>query len=540
MSDDRITMSEIARRIEVTLPAVSNWRRRHPSFPIPKETGGKELFVAAEVAEWLDGRKISKKDIKDDELPGATYGARFRATTSIPSGSGVAIRDDLWREFDRCRGMVDIAVLTDLVLGLLYLAAVDERCWNAIVAADGESRARLVASAADKHALQLEDLDRAVGRFLADPTGATRLAEIIQLVDRIRRSGQTAEAFEFLVNQFAVSEGRRGPTVHTPRSVTRLLVDVLAPEPTASVFDPSCGSGGFLLKAAEYMAAHYGPASGGSFTGHALSARSASLARMNLLIHGVPAEVDADAAAPFRGGRELIASKRFNVVMSNPPFDLKAPTGSAAEPYLHGRYGSLPKNRTSFAWLQYAVSALKDDGWAAVIMPGGTLFRGGAEREIRARMIDDDVVQAIIALPSALFASTGIPVTVWLLNNPAGKSSGEILLIDASDLGHMISRTQRTLSGEDSSRIADCVTKWRTGHGYQNVPGFSASVAIDRIRAEDYVLIPARYVGRSGALDIPAKSVSELRDELVALERRAAAADEAVARQLDGIQAWTP
>ncbi|MGH3697261.1 MAG: N-6 DNA methylase [Pseudomonas sp.] len=157
---------------------------------------------------------------------------------------------------------------------------------------------------------------------------------------------------------------------------------------------------------------------------------------------------------------------------------------------MHRRYGSLTKNRTSFAWLQYAVSALKDEGWAAVVMPGGTLFRGGAEKEIRSRMIDDGVVQAIISLPSALFA--------------------------------------------------DCVTKWRTGHGYQNMPGFSASVAIDRLRAEDYVLIPARYVGRSGALDIPAKSVSELRHDLVALEWRAAAANEAAARHLDRIQTWIP
>ncbi|MGH2360082.1 MAG: N-6 DNA methylase, partial [bacterium] len=424
---------------------------------------------------------------------------------SILSGSAVAITEDLWREFDRCRGMADITVLADLVLGLLYLAAADELCWHAIVEAEDESRVRLVASAVDEHAPQLDDLDRAAVRFFVDPTGATRLAKIIQLVDRIRRSSQTAEAFTFLVNQFAVSEGRRGPAVHTPPAVARLLVDVPAPEPTASVFDPSCGSGGFLRQAAEYMAAHDGRASGGAFTGHALSARSASLARMNLLIHGVSAEVDVDADAPFRGGRELIASKRFNVVLSNPPFDLKAPTGSAAESYLHGRYGSLPKNRTSFAWLQYAVSALKDDGWAALIMPGGTLFRGGAEREIRSRMIDDGVVQAIISLPSALFASTGIPVTV--LNSPAGKSSREILLIDASDLGHMISRTQRTLSGNDNSRIADCVAKWRTGHGYQNVPGFSASVAIDRIRAEDYVLIPAVCGQERGAR--PPRQVGE-------------------------------
>jgi type I restriction enzyme M protein len=538
MPDDQMSMSDVARQLEVTLSAVSNWRRRHPSFPSAEEVNGQELFLVREIADWLDGRKISKKDLKPGELPGTTYGTRFRGAMRIGHASHVTIADALWRELIQFRGAEDVAVFADLTLGLLYLAVSNDRHWNDIVVTEGSRRFQLMELAALGHRPVLHDLHRARSSFFNDTHGEIRLTEIIRLVERMRRSGQGPEMFEFLLNHFAGAEGRRGAGVHTPSALVRLLVELVAPAPGTSVFDPCCGSGGFLLGAAKYIAEHAGHDFDASFTGHALSERSASLAHMNLQLHHVPADVDVRVDAIFRNDGMLIANERFDVVLSNPPFDLKEPMSSAPVPELHGRYGTLPKNRTNFAWLQYVMSSLTDGGRAAVVMPGGTLFRGGAEGQVRANMVDEGIVEAIIALPPQMFVSTGIPVTVWLLRPPERRHDGKILLIDASDLGHLISRTQRSLSDEDQSRIADTVKQWRAGDGYEDVRGFSASAVVQRIREQDYVLTPARYVGTSVELDTPLGSVRELRDDLARLERRAMVADAAVERQLDRIQAW--
>ncbi|TCO65098.1 N-6 DNA methylase [Actinocrispum wychmicini] len=534
MPDRQVSMSDVARQLEVTLSAVSNWRRRHPSFPSAEKVNGQEMFLVREIVDWLDGRKISKKDLKPGELPGTTYGTRFRGAMRIGHASHVAIADALWDELIQFRGAEDVAMFADLVLGLLYLAVSNDRHWNDIVATEGSRRLQLMELAALDHRPVLHVLHRARSSFFNDTRGETRLTEIIRLVERMRRSGQGPDMFEFLLNQFAAAEGRRGSGVHTPAALVRLLVELVAPAPGTSVFDPCCGSGGFLLGAAKYIAAHAGHDFDASFTGHALSERSASLAYMNLQLHHVPADVDIRADALFRNDGMLIANERFDVVLSNPPFDLKEPMWSASVSELHGRYGTLPKKRTNFAWLQYVMSSLTNSGRAAVVMPGGTLFRGGAEGQVRANMIEEGVVEAIIALPSQMFVSTGIPVNVWLLR-PSERREGEILLIDASDLGHLTSRTQRSLSDEDQSRIGDTVKQWRAGDGYENVRGFSASVVVQRIREQDYVLTPARYVGTSVELNPPLRSVRELRDDLARLERRAAAADAAVERQLDRI-----
>lgn len=535
MADRHVSMSEVAQRLGLTLPAVSNWRRRHPSFPASVAVEGRELFSVAEVATWLDGRRIAKKDLKPDELPGTTYGTRFRDAVQAGRAPAAAISDDLWWQLAEFRGAEDVAVFADLVFGLLYLAVSNNRHWADIAAGGGLRRLQLVEFAALAHDPPLLDLQHAHRAFL-DMRGETRLAGIVRVIERVRRSGRGAHVFEFLLDQFAYREGRRQAEVHTPAAVVRLLVELVGPAPGARVLDPCCGSGGFLLEAAKYVEAHGGRRHDFSLTGHALSERSAAVAWMNLRLHDVPAEVDGKARAIFDGPGEFHPQERFDVVLSNPPFDMLAPTWS--EPVFHGRYGSLPKTRTSFAWLQHVSSSLADGGRAAVVMPGGTLFRGGVEQQVRANMVEDGIVAAIIALPARMFVSTGIPVTVWLLSQRAGGRAGELLFVDASHLGHMVSRTQRSLVDEDRSRIVDTVTRWRTGNEYEDAPGFSASVAVERIREQGYVLTPARYVGVDAEPDTPLGAVDELRDELARLELRAAKVTAVVERRLDGIRTW--
>jgi type I restriction enzyme M protein len=226
------------------------------------------------------------KDLKSGELPGSTYGARFGRAMGTVDDASKPIDAELWKQVAPLSGTEDIAVFADLVLGLLYLAIVDERRWNDIMAARGSRRLELVELASLDQVPVLSDLHRARGAFLGGPRGETRLVEVIQLVDRIQQSGRGAELFEFLLDRFADVEGRRGATVHTPSAIVRLVVELAAPTSGASVLDPCCGSGGFLVYGAKYIAARGNRAVDASFTGHALSERSASLARMNLWLHG--------------------------------------------------------------------------------------------------------------------------------------------------------------------------------------------------------------------------------------------------------------
>jgi type I restriction enzyme M protein len=538
MPDQQLSMSDIARQLEVTLSAVSNWRRRHPSFPSAENVDGQEMFLVREIVDWLDGRKISKKDLKPGELPGTTYGTRLRKVRGIEHENGVAITEALWNELIQFRGAEDIGVFADLVLGLLYLAEPNDRCWQDIVTAEGFQRLHLMELAARGGDPVLRALHRTCGSLVNYAHSEVWLTGIIQLVERVRRSGQGPETFELLLNRFAAVAGRRGADVHTPAAVVRLLVELADPSQGSRMFDPCCGSGGFLVAAAKYIEAHAGHNFGTSFTGYALSENSAFLTLMNLRLHHVLADVQVRRDTIFRNDGALTSNERFDVVLSNPPFDLKEPARAASGPDLRGRHGILPRTRTNFAWLQYVTSSLTDSGRAAVVMPGGTLFREGAESQVRANMIDDGVVEAIIGLPSQMFVSTGIPVTVWLLRPPVRKGKGEILLIDASDLGHLISRTQRSLSDEDRDRIVRTVKRWRAGDGYEDVRGFSAAVGVQRIREHGYVLTPARYVGMNVELGTPGRSVRELRDDLSSLEQRAVKVDAAAKGQLDRIWSW--
>jgi type I restriction enzyme M protein len=529
MSQDRITMSEIARHVGVTLQAVSNWRRRHPTFPSADNADGVERFDIDAVSEWLDGRRISKNDLASGELPGSTYGARFRNAMSTRPVTGVEISNELWAQLDSLRGAEDVATFADLLLGLLYVALTDDDHWSNISAAEDAHR-RFVEMLKVNSPL-LDNFYRAHRNGIVH-TGpvAVRLAEAIRLIEQVRQSRRGTEVFEFLLDNFAAVEGRRGASMHTPSAVIQLVVELTVPTRGASVFDPCCGSGGFLVGAAKYLLTHGGRTAATSFTGHALSERSATLAAMNLRLRGVSADVDTRVDSAWWSDDPPQETRRFDVIMSNPPFDWKGPADD--------RSGLQPRVKSSFAYLRYAARSLANDGRAAVVMPGSALFREGPEEQIRARMIDDGIVEAIVGLPPGMFAATGIPVNVWLLRKSTTGRENDILLIDASDLGQLVNRTQRALSQDDQRRIVNAAMRWRAGDGHQDVRGFSASVSRQRIRDEDYVLTPARYVGRSASSNTPQPSVSELLGDLDQLHWRAAESDAAADRRLDRIRAW--
>ncbi|MFZ0873103.1 MAG: N-6 DNA methylase, partial [Pseudonocardiaceae bacterium] len=245
VSDDLITMPDISRVAEVTLAAVSNWRRRHETFPRSERRDGQELFVAEEVAHWLDSREVAKDDLKASEFPGISYGDRFRRNKfRIVTKPGARFKEALWKELSRFRGAEDIAVYADLVLGLLYLSVRQHDKWVDIAAAEAWESGQLVEIAileTLEHKPLLLQLHRALSSFRIESRGAERLDEIIRILDQVRRMADSeldrslwgGEVFEYLLNRFAAAEGKRGLII-TPPSVVRLLVELIAPKPGES------------------------------------------------------------------------------------------------------------------------------------------------------------------------------------------------------------------------------------------------------------------------------------------------------------------
>lgn len=548
-------MADIARLTEVNRSAVSNWRRRHQeSFPRSERREGQELFATTEILEWLDRRKIAKDGLKETELSGTTYGARFRRNMGVPARLDEAVDDALWQELERRRGAADVGVHADLVLGLLYLCVRDRVRWTDLVAAAqspqrGWAMGELLEEARREHRSSLPYLRGALSAAIAESGGHKRLGEIIQILHRTRRepddrqpaSGWAARTFEYLLARFAAAEGKRGAVVFTPASVVQVLVESVAPSPGESVLDPCCDCGGFLVGAARYVEAHGGRSSDLSLYGQGFLERSWRLAKMNLELHGVVAELAPHPGSALR--EDLHAGRRFDVIMTNPPFNISGWSSGDPASDPRWRYGTPPEGNANFAWLQHVMSCLAREGRAAVVMANGASSSEHAqEQTIRAAMVEDGVVEALIALPPQLFSSTAVPVTVWLLRRPTGETDGKVLFIDARALGSMVSRTQRILTQEDVRQITATYGAWRdrwTQGGYEDVRGFSASVTTQEVRAHDYRLTPSRYVGIPIASE-PAGTALGLRRRLDRLHAQAVDVDAMAERQLNRIDAWTP
>ena len=532
--DQWVTMTQIAIRAGVTPSTVSNWRRRHADFPAGAHRDDREVFPYAEVQEWLDRRTIARPDLRPGEEHGATYGDRLRSLRGAPAQDAPrylttnAWKASLGRALDRLRGAVDSQSATDLMLGLLYLAARHRDRWSELVTTppeDGDARVREI-----QHAVPaLPSTWHATWAQIPPRT----VAELVSFVDHLVRSVDPAaigDVFRELVEQSARRAGRYGGVV-TPGSLLRLLVELAEPEPGGRVLDPFLETGVSLVVADHFLQERGGGAA--RYSGQSFRDRSGSIARMNLDLHGVPVDLN------VRSGIELtgwLPDRRFDTVIANPPFNL-----TGVDPAGQGwPFGPPPASNANFALLQQIWMTLNEAGRAAVIMPNGALSSARQqEAAIRSAMVEAGVVEALVGLPPQLFSSTPIPVTVWLLRGPAPVARGEILFLDARDSGRLIDRGRRELEPDDIRTIADSVTRWRHRRsGCTDVPGLWRSVPLAEVREQGYDLAPGRYVGarQVAATD---RVVRDIRRELAGLRREAAHLDAVLERQLNRIDPWS-
>ena len=500
------------------------------------------------------------------------------------SASDLAYADTLWKTADALRGQVDAAEYKHVVLGLLFLKYISDSFESRRaklkeeLEADGirgehldkllENRDEYTAerifwvppegrwqnlqnqAARPDIAMLIDDAILAVERdnpglknklprdYARRGIEPVKMKGLIDLIAGIGFKGTSREArdtlgrvYEYFLGKFAQAEGKLGGEFYTPRSVVRVLVEMLEPY-EGRVYDPCCGSGGMFVQSEQFVEAHGGNVKQISIYGQESNPMTWRLAHMNLAMHTIEANLGTQPADTFL--RDLHPDLKADYILANPPFNVSDWSGQLLENDPRWRFGKPPNGNANYAWIQHFIHHLafpngRGGGVAGFVMANGSLSsNSGGEGEIRQRIVEADLVDCIVAMPSQLFFTTGIPVCLWFLTrDKSGKNlkhggrdrKGETLFIDARKLGTMQTRTLRILSnGEDNfgklpsksdiGRIVYAFQQWRgepkpelwneTTDGewaYRDIPGFCKAAALSDIERHGFVLTPGRYVG---------------------------------------------
>ena len=337
------------------------------------------------------------------------------------------------------------------------------------------------------------------------PLASQKMGELVTTVAKVGFGDDEDTArdilgrtYEYFIKQFATAEGHRGGEFYTPRSVTRLLVEMLEPY-EGRVLDPACGSCGLFIQSAEFVRSHGGQAREISIYGQENNQATWRIGRMNLAIHGLAGDV--------RLGDSLLNDQhpglKADFVLANPPFNMDKWGAQQVADDARWKFGTPPDSNANYAWIQHFIHHLAPDGRAGFVMANGSLTANqSGEGKIREAIVCDDLVDCIVACPGQLFYTTQIPVSLWFLdrNKQSGGERdrrGEVLFLDARRMGQKISRTQIEFSVAEVGLIAETYHAWRgtTDREYEDEKGFCASVTVEEIERHGFALTPGRFVG---------------------------------------------
>ena len=360
------------------------------------------------------------------------------------------------------------------------------------------------------------DLDK---RLLGDVINLVGKIELVAREEADRGNDILGRTYEYFIGQFAAAEGKKGGQFYTPSCVVELLVRMIEPF-KGRVYDPCCGSGGMFVQSERFVEAHGGGRDDLSVYGQESNPQTWRLAKMNLAIRGITANLGPRAADSFHD--DLHKDLKADFVLANPPFNVSDWGGERRRSDVRWKLGVPPVSNANFAWVQHFIHHLAPHGLAGFVLANGSLSSNqSGEGEIRAEMIKRDIVDCVVSLPGQLFYTTQIPVCLWFLARDKSNGilrdkrlrdrRGETLFIDARALGRMEARTLRVLSSpsdivegdeSDIGKIVECYHRWREERtDYEDVPGFCKAVRNEQIEGQGYVLTPGRYVGAASVED---------------------------------------
>lgn len=500
------------------------------------------------------------------------------------STANIGFEETLWKSADKLRGSMDSAEYKYVVLGLIFMKYISDKFetkYNELLE-EGEGFEE------DRDEYEAENIfwvpkearwgylkdnakDPKIGQIIDDamiliekenPTlkgvldkryarpelDKRRLGELIDLISTIRlhKNGEKdllGRVYEYFLGQFASSEGKGGGEFYTPTSVVKTLVEMIEPY-RGRIYDPACGSGGMFIQSEKFIEEHAGRIDDLSIYGQELNATTWKLCKMNLAIRGLDGNIGPHQGDTFHD--DLHKTLKADYVLANPPFNISDWGGNKLTDDIRWKYGVPPEGNANYAWLEHIVYHLAPNGVAGIVLANGALSSNTSnEGVIRKNLVDAKLVDAIVALPDKLFYSTGIPVSLWILNrnkidNPKfRKRADEILFIDGRNLGTMVDRRHRELSDEDVKKIADTYHNYRNIDGnYEDVQGFCKAAKLEEVREHEYVLTPGRYVGIEEQEDdgVPFEEKMEvLTSELGELFEKSRSLEEEIRKNLGGI-----
>lgn len=498
--------------------------------------------------------------------------------------ANIGFEETLWKSADKLRGSMDSAEYKYVVLGLIFMKYISDKFETKyeelVEEGDGfeedrdeyesenifwvpkEARWGYLKDNAKKPEIgQIIDdamiliekenpslkgvLDK---RYARPELDKRRLGELIDLISAIRlhKNGEKdllGRVYEYFLGQFASSEGKGGGEFYTPTSVVKTLVEMIEPY-EGRIYDPACGSGGMFIQSEKFVEEHQGKIGNLSIYGQELNSTTWKLCRMNLAIRGLDGNIGPHHADTFHD--DLHKTLKADYILANPPFNISDWGGNKLIEDVRWKYGVPPEGNANYAWLEHMVYHLAPNGCAGIVLANGALSSNTSnEGVIRKNLVDAKLVDAIVALPDKLFYSTGIPVSLWILNrnkkdNPKFRSrEDEILFIDARNLGEMIDRRHKELSDDDVKKIAETYHNYRNTNGiYEDIQGFCKAAKLDEVREHEYVLTPGRYVGIEEAEDdgVPFEEKMEnLTSELGELFAKSRRLEDEIRKNLGGI-----